>query len=95
MNDLELEEAVAEIEGTAVHNCLAGGRSFPSYLEWRLTGPLMEKHSIELSPLFNGEWCASFINTYTFTGDPVYGIQAVDKSPTRAILLAIIEANNE
>jgi hypothetical protein len=96
MNDLQLEEAIADLEGTAVHNCLAGGRSFPNYLTNNaLCFQLMVKYSIELTPLFRGDWCASVITEYTYNEDPVINIQAVDCKPSKAILLAIIEAHKE
>ena len=52
-------------------------------------------HNIELSPLFNGEWCASEIKHYTFDEDPIYGTQAIDKIYNKAAMLCIISVHKE
>jgi len=88
MDDSAIEERIAEIKGTAVHNCLAGGRSFPSYLQWNLLGPLMIEYEICLRHEVDGSWVCThnkILNKWL----------SKDKCPKRAILLAIIEANNE
>lgn len=94
LTDLELEEKVADIKGTAQHNVLAGGRSFPSYLEWRLLGPLMIENDIDLIAPYrkNGDtkWEAQmFIEKFSDVS------QAYDENPCRAILLCFIEAHKE
>ena len=94
LTDLELEERVAEIKGTAQHNVLAGGRSFPSYLGWKLLGPLMIEHDMD------------FISPYRKNGDTLYEAQmfingqadvvnAYDEDPRRAILICFIEAHKD
>jgi hypothetical protein len=109
MNDLDICKRIAEIEGfestytgsgkSAYNHCISLG-SLRAILYNPLTDDalcfrLMVKYSIELTPLFRGEWCASFINKYTYEEDPIYGVQAVDERPNRAICLAIIEAHKE
>lgn len=92
MDDLELEERVAEIKETAVHNCLSGGRSFPSYLDWRLLGTLITDHDIDLIAPYrkNGEtkWKAQMFSKHYSDV-----IQAYDENPCRAVLLCFIEAH--
>ena len=91
LTNLELEERVAEIKGTAVHNCLSGGRSFPSYLDWRLLGPLMVEHQVNVT--------YDAPTAFICGGDNFDGCLAVksfdegcDESVRRAILICIIRS---
>jgi hypothetical protein len=52
--------------------------------------PIQIKNNIELSPLFNGFWCASLINQYNYNGSPFYSLQAAYKNPCRAIAIVYI-----
>lgn len=60
---------------------------------WLDMGPLIVENGIELSPLFRGDWCASYIKKYTYEEDPVYGIQCAHKSPLRAAAIVFLEVN--
>lgn len=93
MDDLEICKRIAEIDGIHVSNVEAG--MYNPLTDDALCFNLMIKYSLELHPMFRGEWCASFISTYTYEEEPIYGAQGVDKNPNKAICLAIIEAHNE
>ena len=65
---------------------------------------LMVKHSVELSPMFSGCWCATLAKVYAFDeqidhrlchSSNVYTIPVYtfDDSPNKAICLAIIKAH--
>jgi hypothetical protein len=87
MDDLKLEESIAYLEGTAVHNCLSGGISFPSYLRWSLIGQLIVKYDCSVVNVGDGEFIVQ-CKMATVDTD-------VDTNLNRAILLAILEANSE
>lgn len=86
----KLEEAIADLEGTAVHNCLSGGRSFPSYLEWRLLGPLMMKHEVSIDRYTDSVYIESDYNDKPHKAHVSFA--ADDLSINEAILLCIIKA---
>ena len=55
--------------------------------------PLCFEHGIELSPLFSGEWCASYIKSYTFDEEPIYDgkYQSVHKNGLRAAAIVYLK----
>ena len=56
---------------------------------------LMIKYSIELSPMFEGCWCATVAQAYTFDEQIDYKLchSWIDENPNKAICLVVIEAN--
>ena len=59
--------------------------------------PLVFDSTIELSPLFCGEWCASELNNYTYEEEPIYnGYQVAHKNPLRAaaIVWLLMQGDN-
>lgn len=54
--------------------------------------PLVFEEGIELSPLFRGEWCASYISKYTYDEEPEYdySMQSVHKNPLRSSAIVYI-----
>tara|TARA_R110000764_G_scaffold238139_1_gene334952 strand:- start:96 stop:476 length:381 start_codon:yes stop_codon:yes gene_type:complete len=54
---------------------------------------LMIKYGVELSPMFNGCWCATVAQAYTFDEQIDYRLcsTGLDENPKMAICLAIIE----
>jgi|TARA_R110002033_G_scaffold43600_2_gene85537 hypothetical protein len=48
--------------------------------------PIIFENGIELSPVFDGEWCASYIDSYTFTNT----MQVVHKNPLRAAMVVYL-----
>ena len=87
LTDLELEEKIAYLEGTAVHNCLSGGISSPNYLHWNLIGPLIVKYECSIVNVAIGAFIAQCKMSAIDTDE--------NTTLNRAILLAIIEAHKD
>ncbi len=51
---------------------------------------IITKNNIELSPEFRGEWVASHVSQYTYTEEPVYGVQCIDDNPLRAAMICFL-----
>ncbi len=52
--------------------------------------PIIFEYGIEISPLYRGEWCASYISEYTYNEDPIYGLQFSGENPLRAAAIVFL-----
>ncbi len=94
MTDDELELAVAFIQGTAVHNCLSGGYSYPSYLDWRLVGRLIVQYDMDfISPYRKNDETLYEVNMFIKGQSDT--VQVYNACPLRAVLLCLVESRKE
>tara|TARA_R110002126_G_C10140133_1_gene470546 strand:+ start:63 stop:386 length:324 start_codon:yes stop_codon:yes gene_type:complete len=102
MNNLDICKRIAKIDGVE----LLGPNKInykPAYsmsavrydplTDDALCFQLMIKYDVELSPMFNGCWCATVAQAYTFDEQIDYRLcsTGLDENPNMAICLAIIE----
>ena len=52
--------------------------------------PIILAARIELSPLFDGGWCASYVDHYTYDEAPIYSAQSVHENPLRAAMIVYL-----
>ena len=52
--------------------------------------PIILDTGIELSPMFRGEWCASYVDHYTYDEAPIYSAQSVHENPLRAAMIVYL-----
>lgn len=52
--------------------------------------PIIVENSIEISPLYSGEWCVSCISEYTYEEYPIYSLWYSDKNPLRAAAIVFL-----
>ena len=86
--DLELEEKIADLEGTAVHNCLDNTRSFPRYANnLALTFNLMVKYKVSINRDFE---------YVEIDNDTIYNQKAFksESEIPRAIIMCILTSEN-
>ena len=109
MNDLEICKRIAEIEGVEFfhnkdneslwvkRNGVFSGNEYSPLTDDALCFQLMVKHSVELSPMFTGCWCATIAKVYTFDEQIDHRLcpSWLDDNPNKAICLAIIEVHKE
>lgn len=108
MTDLEICNRLAEIEGAKeTFHSISKPTSLTAVFENRtsfgynpltddaLCFKLMVKHSVELSPMFSGCWCATIAKVYTFDEEIDHWLcpSWLDDNPNKAICFAIIEAH--